>query len=98
MRRFLLIFDAAVAALALTMGLVQAVVCILYGFSLDLSPSLAKQMPVLLWSTAIFTVVGLLFLGCFWWLLRRRPGHAVLQVLVLASLVPAGLLLGRLLT
>ena len=89
MRRFLLIFDAAVAALALTMGLVQAVVCILYGFSLDLSPALDKQIPVLLWSTGLFTLVGLLFLGCFWWLLRRGAGYILLQILTLASLVPA---------
>ena len=96
MRRFLLIVDASMAALALTMGLVQAVVCVLYGFSLDLSPSLAKQMPVLLWSTLIFTALGLLFLGCFWWFLRRGTGYVVLQILALASLLPAGLILVRL--
>ncbi len=97
MRSFLLITDASIAALGLTMGVVQAVVCILYAFSLDLSPSLAKQMPTLLWSTLIFTALGLLFLTGFWTMLRRRRGHAWLQVLVLLSLIPAGVVIRRLL-
>lgn len=96
MKTPLLIIDAAIACLGLTMGLVQAVVCILYGFVLDMSPALVKQMPMLLWSTAIFTVVGLIFLVGFFMLLRGRSGRWPVQGVALASLAPAGVVLTRL--
>ena len=98
MKTLLLIVDASIAALALTMGLVQAVVCILYGFVLDMSPALVKQMPMLLWSTAIFTVVGLLFLAGFFLLLRGRAWRWPMQGFAFFTLAPAAMVLSRLLT
>ncbi len=95
MKTLLLIIDASIACLGLTMGLVQAVVCILYGFVLDMSPALVKQLPMLLWSTAIFTGIGLAFLGVFFMLLRGRNWRWPAQGLVLVSLAPAGLVLTR---
>jgi multisubunit Na+/H+ antiporter MnhB subunit len=96
MKTLLMIIDASIACLGLTMGLVQAVVCILYGFVLDMSPALVKQLPMLLWSTVIFTVVGLAFLGVFFMLLRGRNWRWSAQGAVLISLAPAGILLTRL--
>jgi len=98
MKTLLLIIDAAIAALALTMGLVQAVVCILYGFVLDMSPALVRQMPMLLWSTTIFTVVGLLFLAGFFLLLRGRAWRWLMQGVAFFTLAPAAMVLSRLLT
>ncbi|MDB5970714.1 MAG: hypothetical protein JWQ90_3164 [Hydrocarboniphaga sp.] len=96
MKTLLLIVDGSIACLGLTMGLVQAVVCILYGFVLDMSPALVKQMPMLLWSTTIFTAVGLIFLAGFFLLLRGRSWGWPVQGFALASLAPAGVVLTRL--
>ena len=98
MKKFLMIFDAALGALCLTMGIVQGVVCILYLFVLDLSPSLSGQMPMLVGSTVIFTLVGLMFLAGFWGFWRRWNWAWSLQVFALVAVVPASLSLYRILT
>ncbi len=98
MRKFVLVVDAAMAALCLTLAVVQAVVCILYLFVLDLSPTLRGQMSMLLGSTAIFAVVGLLFLAGFLGLLKHWRWHWPLQGLVVVATVPAALGLYSLLT
>ena len=96
MKTLLLIVDASLATLGLTMGLVQGVVCILYLFTLDLSPALHKQMPMLVWSTVIFTVVGLLFLLGFWALLKRRNWGWPMQAAAFLLLAPASMVIARL--
>lgn len=98
MKTLLLIVDGAIATLALTMALVQGVVCILYGFVLDMSPKLVKQLPMLIGSTAVFAIVGLLFLYGFFLLLRGRAWRWPVQGLAVLALVPAAILLSRLLT
>jgi hypothetical protein len=98
MKKFLMIFDAALGALCLTLGIVQGVVCILYWFVLDLSPSLRGQMPMLLGSTLIFSVVGLMFLAGFVGYWRRWNWAWALQAFVLIAAVPASLSLYRILT
>jgi multisubunit Na+/H+ antiporter MnhB subunit len=96
MKTLLLIIDASIACLGLTMGLVQAVVCIQYAFVLNLSPALPKQMPMLVWSTLIFTAIGALFLAGFLMLMRGRAWRWPVQGAALASLAPAGIVLTRL--
>lgn len=98
MKKFLMIFDAALGALCLTLGIVQGVVCILYSFVLDLSPSLRGQMPMLLASTLIFTIVGLMFLAGFVGFWRRWNWAWGLQACLLVAAVPAALSLYRILT
>ncbi|SHH07421.1 hypothetical protein SAMN04488068_2426 [Hydrocarboniphaga daqingensis] len=98
MRSLLLIADGAIAALSLTMALVQAVVCVLYTFVLDMSPSLPKQLPTLVASTLIFAVVGTLFLLALLRMIHRRPSRWWLQGAAVLSLMPAALVLIQLMT
>lgn len=88
-----MIVDGAMAALGLTMGLVQGVVCLLYATAFDLSASLREQMPMLLASTVIFTIAGLLFLAAFIGMLRKWPWVWPLQGAVLVSAAASGLAL-----
>lgn len=98
MKKLLMIVDASLAALGITMGMVQAVVCVLYLFTLDESPALSREMPMLVASTAIFTVLGLLFLASFIGLLRQRTWRWPVQVLVFVAIAPASLALYALMT
>lgn len=98
MKKFLMVFDAALGALCLTLGIVQGVVCILYWFVIDLSPSLRGQIPMLLGSTLIFTLVGLMFLAGFLGFWRRWNWAWGLQAVVLIAAVPASLSLYKILT
>lgn len=98
MRKLVLIFDGALAALGLVMALVQAVVCLLYAFVIDEAPRLAAQLPALIGSTAIFALLGAGFLAAFVSQLRQRAWRWPVQLLVVAALVPAGMTLYRLMT
>jgi hypothetical protein len=96
--KFLMILNASLGALCLTMAVMQAVVSLMYAFIVDLSPRLAEDLPLLLGSTAIFLAIGLLFLAGFFGLLRRKPWRWPMQGAIAVALVPAALVLYRLMT
>ncbi len=71
--RYLLILNGAITALTGAIGLVLAVVCIMYAFHADLSPRVGDELPLLLISVVIFGVMS----GA-WYLamlsIKRRAG------------------------
>lgn len=84
--KYLQILNAALCALGAAMGVILAVVCILYGVHLDSEPRLRAQMPLLLAGTAGFLALGLAGGLAFaaqrgnWggrWLLQALPGAPV---------------------
>ena len=96
--KFLTIFNASLSALCLTMAVVQGVVCLLYAFAVQEAPRLRDDLPLLLGSTLIFLIMGLLFLAGFIGLWRQRRWRWPMQGLIALSLAPAGLALYGLLT
>lgn len=65
--RGLQIFNVVVLATGASMGLVLAVVCVLYAANLELDAALAREMPALLevtaWFLALAAAAALAFLG-----------------------------------
>lgn len=85
--KYLQITNAVVLALGAAMGVILAVVCVLYGANLGEQPDLREELPRLLLVTVLFLALGaaggLAFLG------QRRgwPGRWLLQALPLAPAV-----------
>lgn len=91
--KYLQIANAAVLALGAAMGLILAVVCVLYGANLGTHPELRAELPALLRVTGLFlalgTAAGVAFLGQR----RRWPGRWLLQALPGAPLAGLALFL-----
>lgn len=84
--KFLQIANAAVLGLGLAMGLILAVVCVLYGANLGAHPELRAELPQLLRVTGLFFALGLAAGAAFLGHRRRWPGHWLLQGLPLAPI------------
>lgn len=89
--KHLQILNAVLAAAGAAMGLVLAVVCLIYSVYLDSEPRLRAEMPLLLTFTGAF--VALLLAGGLAYLGQRQQWNLrwLLQVLPLAPL--AGIVL-----
>lgn len=71
--RYLLILNAALFALAATIGMVLCVVCLMYGVNLGTAPSVMREMPSLIAATVTFCGLAVVLGVGFWGLLRARP-------------------------
>jgi len=91
--KYLQILNASVLAFGAVMGLVLAVVCVLYGAHVDAEPQLRADLPRLYLVTALFA--GLAGAGAlaFFGHRRRWPARWLLQTLPLAPVAGLGLLL-----
>ena len=91
--KYLQITNAAVLAFGLAMGIILAVVCLLYGVHVGSEPQLRGDLPNLFILTGLFLFLGLA--GGIAFLAHRRqwPGHWLLQALPLAPVAGLGLFL-----
>lgn len=91
--KYLQILNATMLAFGAAMGLILAVVCVLYGAHVAAEPQLRADLPRLYLVTAIF--VGLAVGGAlaFFGHRRRWPGRWLLQALPLLPVAGLGLLL-----
>lgn len=96
--RYLLILDAALFALAGTLAVVLAVVCLLYGFNASLSPRVAAEIPRLITVTASFSALAVVLGLAFWSLLRERSWYGWAQLAAAMSLLLGSMFLYRVLT
>lgn len=85
--KYLQILNASVLAFGAAMGVILAVVCLLYAVHLETEPQLRGQMAPLLGLTAWFLAVGLAAGAAFLGHRRSWPGRWVVQLL---PLVPIG--------
>lgn len=68
--RYLLILNAALFALAVTLTVVLGVVCLLYGFHTELSSRVGAEMPSVIAATLAFGFIALFTGLAFWSLLK----------------------------
>ena len=96
--RYVLILDAALLALAATMAMVLAVVCLLYGLHSELSVRIGAEMPTLITATLVFAFMAAFIGAAFWALLRRVAWRWWAQASAAVAFVFGGLFLYRLFT
>lgn len=96
--RYLTIVNGALFALFAALALVMGVVCILYLPYLETTPRLQSEWPSVLTTTAVFTLLTVSTGFGFYGLLRARSWRWIAQLLLLLTVVPGLLLLGRLYT
>jgi hypothetical protein len=96
--RYLVILNASVLALAGTIAMCLAVVCLLYGFNQGLSARVDQEMPALLASTATFTLVSLVTTVALFGLVKQRPWRWICQGVTAVVVVVSALYLTRLFT
>lgn len=93
--RFLLIFDAALFAMASTLAIVLGVVLILYSFHTDLSSRVSLEMSQVATVMACFVFLALPLGAAFWGLLRDKVWRWWAQLGAMAALVLGSLFLYR---
>ena len=64
--KYLQILNLAIAALAATFALVLAVVAILYGFNLDKSAAIGRELPSLIGLVALFVICAIAATAAWW--------------------------------
>ena len=96
--RYLLLFEAALLALAATMALVLGVVCILYVSASGMSARVDAEMPALVTSTLIFTALSAVLGAAVVGLWRRRSWNLAAQVVAAVITVAGSTWLYRLYT
>lgn len=91
--KYLQILNASVLAFGAAMGMILAVVCLLYGVHLEDAPQLRAQMPRLLTATGLFLALGVAGGASFLGQRRGWPGRWLLQATPLAPVAGLGLFL-----
>lgn len=95
--RYLLIVNAALFTLMLTLASVLAVVCLLYAFNAGLSPRIAAELPLLIATTLTFSLLTVVLGAAFWGLWRDHSWRWFGQAGAVLGLGAAGIYLSRLL-
>jgi hypothetical protein len=91
--KHLQIFNAAVLAFGAAMGLIMAVVCVLYGAHVGAEPQLRGDLPQLYLVTGLFLGLGGAGALAFFGHRRHWPGRWLLQALPAAPVAGLGLFL-----
>lgn len=91
--KYLQILNAALLAFGAAMGVILAVVCLLYGAHLDSEPQLRGQLPALFLVTGLFLGLGVAAGVALLAHRRRWPGRWLLQGLPLAPVAGLGVFL-----
>lgn len=96
--RYLLILDAALFALALTLSMVLGVVAILYGANAELSARVSAELPLVVRLSVWFAVIAVPLGLAFWSLKRRQSWHWWVQAAAALTLGLGSLTIYRLLS
>ena len=91
--KHLQILNAVLLAFGAAMGLILAVVCVLYGAHVGSEPQLRADLPGLFVLTGLFLGLGLAGGAAFLGHRRQWPGHWLLQALPLAPIAGLGIFL-----
>ena len=91
--KHLQILNAVLLAFGLAMGIILAVVCVLYGVHVGSEPQLRSDLPNLFILTGLFLFLGLAGGIAFLAHRRRWTGRWLLQALPLAPVAGLGLFL-----
>ena len=94
--KHLQILNAVLLAFGLAMGIILAVVCILYGTHVGSEPQLRADLPGLLVLTGLFLGLGLAGGATFLGHRRQWPGRWLLQALPLVPVAGLGIFLASL--